>query len=262
MPDIRRVGVLLLSQATRPAPIEDSLLRDDVVAYRPALSTPGANSTNIADLASGLRSFHKPLAGVDAGLAQQYGHDVLSVGLNECAAWRLARFLGSPYAELVPATVLRWHDADVATKAVYPNLVDGWGSLSSEQFGRPLDPTPLSIPSVNDPAGFFDALIAQQDRHVAQYRWDAAAGRLGLIDHGFAFARPGDPLNDSVFLFQRHSDGRDRLEQSEKDALDAIAGSRNLGGVGEILGADQVQALADRIARMRATGMLLSPGSW
>jgi len=35
-----------------------------------------------------------------------------------------------------------------------------------------------------------DALIAQQDRHLDNARFDGDS--LGLIDHGFSFALPGD----------------------------------------------------------------------
>lgn len=263
MPDLRRIGVLLLTQATRPDPVEDALLREDIVGYRPAPSTtPNQNSTNIADLTSGHRTFHKPFAGVKLDLAGQYGHTQLSVGLNECAAWRLARFLGTPYTEIVSTTVLRFHVADVATRLAYPRIIDGWGSLGSEQPGVSLDPAPLADPAINDPAAFFDALIAQQDRHMAQFRWDAEAGRLGLIDHGFAFARRGDLLNQSVFLAQRHAQGRGALMSAEWEALAKIAGTSHLVGLREILDADQVDALAGRIERMLASGDLIRPGDW
>jgi hypothetical protein len=263
VPDVRRIGVLLLTQATRPDTIEDSLLREDIVDYRPApSSTPHENSTNIADLRSGARGFHKPLAGVKTKLAEQYGHDQLSVGLNECAAWRLARLLGTPFTDMVPTTVLRFQVADASTRLIHLDIVDGWGSLSREQPGKSLDQTPLDIPEVNDPAAFFDALIAQQDRHVAQYRWDADARRLGLIDHGFAFARPGDILNKSIFLDQRHAQGRGTLTQPEHRALSEIARSPQLAGLRQILQEHQADALAQRIERMRNSGNLIRSGDW
>ena len=31
-------------------------------------------------------------------------------------------------------------------------------------------------------AGFFDALIGNQDRHAGQFRFDESSGRLGLLD--------------------------------------------------------------------------------
>jgi hypothetical protein len=100
------------------------------------------------------------------------------------------------------------------------------------------------------------------DRHLAQYRWDPGSRRLGLIDHGFAFARPGDILNQSVFLARRHADGRAELQQDERAALDLIARTQHLAGLGLILKTDQANALAARIERMRTSGTLIRPGDW
>jgi len=262
VPELRRIGVLLLTQATSPHPLEDRLLRNDVAAYYPAPSTyENLNSTNVADLASGVRAFHKPLLGVNGDQAKRYGHDSLTVAINECAAWRLARFLGSPYDSLVPTTVLRFHPADDASRLRYPRIVDGWGSLASEQPGRSADPAPLDDPGLTDPAAFFDALIAQQDRHIAQYRWDAAARRLGLIDHGFAFARPGDPLNASVFLDRRHGAGGAALQPSERAALQKLE-REDLIGLRDILEPGQADALAARVERMLSSGRVIEAGDW
>jgi hypothetical protein len=254
--------MLLLIQGTRPDRMEDRFLRENLVSYRPAPSTtPNQNSVNIGDLDSGLRAFHKPLRGVKLELAAVYGHEAVGVGLNECAAWRLARFLGAPYDEMVPVTVMRYHEANSAVKLQYPWIADGWGSFASEKPGTSLDPTPLSIPALTDAAAFFDALIAQQDRHLAQYRWDQEDGLLGLIDHGFAFARPGDPFNDSVFVRQRHAEGREKLDQLEQEALERVE-KADLIGLEDILDPKQISALEGRIRRMRQGGELLAPGDW
>lgn len=261
MSELHRVGVLLLTQATQPSSVEDALLRDDIVNYQPApSSTPGQNSTNIADLESGIRCFHKPISGVKVRLARVYGHEPISVGLNECAAWRLAQFLGSPYDELVPTTVLRFHEVGAGLVALYVGA-DGWGSLADKQPGKSLDPSPLGIQSLNDPAAFFDALIAQQDRHMGQYRWDASSQRLGLIDHGFAFAREHDLLNASVFLEQRHAKGRSALDEEEMMALERLEASE-LVGLQDILDSSQANALGKRVSQMRARGELVEPGEW
>lgn len=261
MPPSDRVGALLLTQATRPDPIEDRLLRDDVVNYFPApATTPGANSTNIADLSSGIRCFHKPISGVDVRLAGLYGHEPISVSLNECAAWRLARVLGSPYDELVPTTILRFHEGKAGLGPLYVTA-DGWGSLADEQPGEALNIEPTTIPSSCDPAAFFDALIAQQDRHGGQFRWDAGVRRLGLIDHGFAFASEGDRLNASVFLEARHAAGRAALSDEERVALEDLQAKGFL-GLGEILESDQATSLQNRVGLMLAKGELIQPGEW
>ncbi|HKZ15741.1 MAG TPA: hypothetical protein VJL81_18035 [Solirubrobacterales bacterium] len=251
----------MLTQATRPGPTEDLLLRDDIVSYFPApATTPGANSTNIADLRSGMRCFHKPIGGVDVRLAGLYGHVPTSVGLNECAAWRLARFLGSPYDELVPTTILRFHSGKAGIGTLYV-AADGWGSLADEQVGEAVNPEPVTIPACCDPAAFFDALIAQQDRHWGQYRWDAGSRRLGLIDHGFAFARGQDRLNASVFLERRHAEGRGALDSDETAALESLQAKEFL-GLGRILDPAQAAALQNRVALMLSKGELIQPGEW
>jgi hypothetical protein len=262
MPDRRNIGALLLTQGTRPDLVEDRLLREDLVRYRPAPSTtPNQNSVNISDLGSGLRAFHKPLRGVKLELASIYGHEAVGVSLNECAAWRVARFLGAPYDEMVPVTVLRYHEADSATTLQYPWIADGWGSFASEKPGISLDPTPFATPDLNDAAAFFDALIAQQDRHLAQYRWEQEGGLLGLIDHGFAFARPGDPFNDSLFVRQRHAEGREQLDELEQESLERVERA-DLVGLRDILDPGQADAFEDRIKRMRRNGRLPAPGEW
>lgn len=254
--------MLLITQGTRPTPVEDQLLREDIVAYRPAPSTTEhQNSTNVADLAGGLRAFHKPVQGVQVKLGEAYGHDPRAMSLNECAAWRLARFLGAPYDQMVPVTVLRFHEVDSMTKLQYPRIAEGWGSFASEKPGFSLDPEPLATPAVNDPAAFFDALIAQQDRHGAQYRWEPTLKLLGLIDHGFSFARPGDVFNESVFVRRRHVEGREALEESELQALERLR-QKDLIGLKDILRPDQATALEARIERMRESGRLLAPGEW
>jgi hypothetical protein len=65
------------------------------------------------------------------------------------------------------------------------------GSLSLRASGWPRDTAPTLNPTWCLPAAFFDSLIAQQDRHDGNWRWDGE--RLTLIDHGYTFALPGAP---------------------------------------------------------------------
>lgn len=104
-------------------------------------------------------------------------------------------------------------------------------------------------------------MIAQQDRHWGQYRWDANSRRLGLIDHGFAFARGRDLLNASVFLEKRHAEGRGALDKDEIAALERLETSGFI-GLGEILDPSQASALENRIREMGASGELVKPGEW
>ena len=80
---------------------------------------------------------------------------------------------------------------------------------------RPLNPTWCL------PAAFFDSLIAQQDRHDGNWRWDGE--RLTLIDHGYAFALPRAILNYSDFVVARHRHGAASLLAEEHDVLSSPA---------------------------------------
>jgi hypothetical protein len=109
-----------------------------------------------------------------------------------CAAWRLAHRLGPPYSRLVAPCVLREHEGEA-------------GALSARQYGLSLTPAPFErVPEDCFAAAFFDSLIAQQDRHRGNYRWDPENDKLGLIDHGFSFAhQPDQFFNRSVFVTWR-----------------------------------------------------------
>ena len=111
-------------------------------------------------------------------------------------------------------------------------------------------------------AAFFDCVVAQQDRHLGNLRWDAATRRLGLYDHGYAFALPGDYLNASVFVDWRHGQGQPHLEQWERDTLDQLLGSGDLLGVGDMLPSDRADALEDRARRMRQVDEVLTAGQF
>ena len=54
-------------------------------------------------------------------------------------------------------------------------------------------------------AAFFEAPIGSQDRHDENLRASTPPPYLGLIDHGYAFARPGDYHNayPTAGFFQR-----------------------------------------------------------
>src|SRR5207244_3944398 len=95
------------------------------------------------------------------------------------------------------------------------------GSLCLLAEGRPAVHAPFSIaPDQITAAAFFDSLIAQQDRHAGNYRWDSQAQRLWLIDHGFSFARPGDLLNATIFVEFRWALQHEALTRDEQISLD------------------------------------------
>ena len=167
--------------------------------------------------------------------------------MHEVVAWRLARSLGPPWDQIVPPSVLR------------SEAPGGPGAFLLGISGAPNDPAPFTE-ALGDPVAFWDALVAQQDRHSQNYRWDAATNRLYLLDHGFSFARPGDYLNTSIFLAYRHSEHREALAPREVAILAGLKASINLLGLAEYLEPERAAALASRVDRMFATGGLLKVG--
>jgi hypothetical protein len=126
--------------------------------------------------------------------------------------------------------------------------------------GWPGDPAPTQNPSWCLPAAFLDSLIAQQDRHPGKWRWDGT--RLTLIDHGYAFALPGQILNHTDLVAARHSHGAPRLLQEERDALHRLLDDPELLGLADLLLEDRARALADRARRMLARDEILQPGEF
>lgn len=230
--------------------LEDHLLYERVIAYAPAGTSPGVNQTFRAVLDSGRVAYHKPFSGVSTVHASMFQQHPDEVPVNECAAWRLAYRLGSPFVDLVAPTVLR----DIRGEA---------GSLSAQQVGRPNDPSPfLLAPRLAHAAAFIDSLIAQQDRHGGNTRWDDANQKLGLIDHGYTFALPGHRLNAAWFVDWRWAASAPALDQTEVDALDRLLGGGDLLGLRAFLLPVAADHLEDRAHRMLAAGEILAQGDF
>jgi hypothetical protein len=157
--------------------------------------------------------------------------------------------MGDPWRRLVPASVLR--------------KINGLGgALSNEMPGQARAGSALACgPGDVDAAAFWDALIGQQDRNLGNFRHDASTGHLGLIDHAFSFARPGDPLNSAVYLAVRHNAARAAVTPTEHDALESLLASGDLHGLRRFLPADRADALEARAQGMRA-GHLPLPGEF
>jgi hypothetical protein len=110
------------------------------------------------------------------------------------------------------------------------------------------------------PAAFFDSLIAQQDRHDGNWRWNGE--RLKLIDHGYTFALPGAILNYSDFVVARHGHGAAGLLTEERDALTRLLADADLLGMARFLLSDRARALADRARLMLKRGEILHLGEF
>lgn len=210
-------------------------------------TSPGVNATKQLELAGGAIVFHKPFSGVHVANAIAYGQTDETPPLHEAASWRLAVALGQPWDEIVVPCVLR-------------EYADEDGSLSLRAIGWPRDMAPTLNPTWCLPAAFFDSLIAQQDRHDGNWRWDG--NQLTLIDHGYTFALPRAILNYSDFVVARHQHGAASLLTEERDALTRLLNDPNLLGAARFLLPDRAQALADRARLMLERGEILSPGEF
>jgi len=231
-------------------PIEQDLLNSTVVSYQPHGTQHGGQSSAFhVALSSGTEAFHKPQSGIDRASAYDYGHDWNWVGLNECAAWRLALALGSPVSDLVATTVYWSHRGEP-------------GSLGARKHGPPDLAALTAAPGQCMAAAFFDSLIAQQDRHTTNFRWDPNQQQLGLIDHGFAFALPGTLAWGGVFIEWRWNQGRQALEGWEATALQALLASPDLHGMRLVLEPPRADALEQRAQRMLGSGASLQFGDF
>ena len=216
-------------------PVERMMLEEAFSGPPAPTSTPGVNTTKRLLLSSGDIVFHKPFSGVHVANALAYGQTDETPPLHEAVGWRLAVALGQPWEGLLAPCVLREHAGEP-------------GALLLQAKGWPGDPAPTLNPTWCVPAAFFDSLIAQQDRHPGNWRWDGE--RVTLIDHGYAFARAGDILNHSDLLAARHIHGAAALLAEEHDALSRLLASEDLLGMAGFLTDDRAQALADRARRM------------
>jgi hypothetical protein len=226
-------------------PDESHLLYERVIAYAPAGTNPGVNQTFKAVLESGHVGYHKPFAGVSSVHASAFQQHPDEVPINECAAWRLAFRLGGPFRDVVAPTVLR----EISGEA---------GSLSAEQVGTLNDQRLFfAAPELALAAAFIDSLIAQQDRHGGNSRWDHGNRKLGLIDHGYTFALPGHRLNAAWFVGWRWNVGRQSLEQVEADTIDRLLQSGDLLGLRRFMLPDRADQLEDRAQRMLAARSIL-----
>lgn len=210
-------------------------------------SSPGVNATKRLALSGGAIVFHKPFSGVHVANALAYGQTDETPPLHDAVAWRLATLLGEPWRDLVSPCVLR----DYAGED---------GAMSLQAPGWPGDLAATLNPTWCLPAAFFDSLIAQQDRHAGNWRWDGS--RLTLIDHGYAFARPGDILNHTDLLAARRSHGAAALLAGERQVLTRLLGDAGLLGMAILLTSDRAQALRERARKMLTRDEVLRPGEF
>jgi hypothetical protein len=240
-----QIAAVRASQGAHP--IERQMLSEAFVGLPAPTSSPGVNATKQLELAGGEIVFHKPFSGVHVANAIAVGQTDETPPLHKAAAWRLAVALGPPWDEIVVPCVLREYAGED-------------GSLSLRAIGWPRDMAPTLNPTWCFPAAFFDSLIAQQDRHDGNWRWDGE--RLTLIDHGYTFALPRAIRNYSDFVAARHRHGAAALLMEEREALARLLSDSDVLGVARFLVPDRAQALADRARLMLQRGEILRPGEF
>lgn len=198
----------------------------------------GSNDTSAVQLSNHVQGFHKSFSGANTSAAGGYGQDGYQQPIHEVAAWRVATILGSPWARMVAPTVLRAVNDELGS---FSRLLSG-----SEGVGHP---------NLFGAAAMFDSLIGQQDRHDENWITDGAG--VGLIDHGYAFARPGDGFNASNFVVKRYMHGSADLELYERAALSRLVASHDLGGLADMLETDRAAALRQRAEKMLSINRIL-----
>jgi hypothetical protein len=281
--DRERLQCVRDAQASLKHPDERFMLDAPMPAYARHRSVTAG--PNVNDVLSGMAEyrgrrwplFFKPLNGIKPRAAHDYDQDsVVDLGIHEVAAWWLARELGPPWSELVAPSV--WLDPPGATdiRSSGPVILGMGGSAELPEPGVGFDQL------ISD-AAFFDALIGSQDRHDQNLRAEAPP-RLGLIDHGYAFARPDDLHNsyETAGFFLRMRFGQRRfplrhgpvldysgvgalspvLDSREREAITRLAADRGLLGVAQLLSDDRADAMRERVARMDSLGEVLRAGDF
>lgn len=236
---------------TEGTELERLMLREAVREYSPLMTAnPGGSAAFLVVFDSRQEAIFKPFVGQNINQCQHYGQEPVDAVMHEVAAWRLAAAMGAPWDQLVPTAVLR----------NIPPL--GGGALINRRRGSP-DPQVFDHAQAQaDAAAFWDALIAQQDRHATNYRYEHETRRLALIDHAFSFATPGVFCNGGVFCARRRSERRDALTQDEANAIQVLLHSTGLHGLRRYIVHPRAEALQNRAARMLQTRVLLYPGDF
>jgi hypothetical protein len=248
-----RIASLVASTARGTAK-EQELLRERVIEIGSAITGTSVNTTAppLVVLETRETAFFKRFSDQKPALCRLYNQDRLSAVLNEVIAWRLAYAMGDPWRQLVPTAVLR--------------KIDGLGgALVRDRRGKNDPAAYLEAASQVMAAGFWDALIGNQDRNTRNYRYESAPKRLALIDHGFVFARPGDPLNPNAaafFAYRRRQPTGQVLTAHELATIEALVDSGNLHGLRQFLPADRADALETRARTMLQSNVLPTVGTF
>jgi hypothetical protein len=181
----------------------------------------------------------------------RYDHTPVSTTISECAAWQLAKQLGSPWNELVVPTVMKFpQHPDTHQPMIGAASVFRGGNAGKRGF---YDAVPEQVLA----AAFFDALIGQQDRNKGNVLWYEERQVIYLIDHSFSFARAGANHGASDLVQWRWGYGSQRLTAAELDALRKLLDSPDLLTLRRFLHPERADALEARGRRMLETGAMV-----
>jgi hypothetical protein len=181
----------------------------------------------------------------------RYDHTPVSTTISECAAWQLAKQLGSPWSELVVTTVMKFpRHPETQVPTVGAASVFRGGDVGKRGFYA-------AVPDQVSAAAFFDVLIGQQDRNTGNVLWYEERQLLYLIDHSFSFARARANHGASDLVQWRWNHGSRELTEAEIGALGRLLESDDLLTLRRFVDPERVEALAARARRMREAGRLV-----
>jgi hypothetical protein len=238
-----RIAAVLAAQASQAAA---QALADTTITYRQPLGGT-ANDVERITLADGSTAYLKPVEQEDtSNILGYYGVNGHEQATHEAAAFHLACAMGERYTHMVPTTALTYDDEH------------GMSALSAHRDGTPgmlMDwRADSDFQQVSD-AAFFDAVCGNTDRHAGNFLVDHD-GSLSLIDHGFAFHKPGGAVNATQLQEHRVGMGFGRLDPHEIETLERLGASPSLLGVAPMIGEERAEAMRERIADMLNTERL------
>lgn len=236
-----RVSALVSAYLSGGTLLERAMVDESILSCAPhATANPGGSATYLVVFESRREAIFKPFTGQNVGTCTNYQQDPFEAVLHEVAAWRLALTMGPPWDQLMPTAVFRTMQAL------------GSGALVNKRRGSP-EPAPVVFENARaqaDSAALWDALVGQQDRHASNFRYESESRSLALIDHGFAFAVPGNRCNASVFLDERLAQNRAALHPNETQALQNLLASGDLYGLRGYIEGPRADALQTRAEAM------------
>ena len=237
------------------------LLRAEVVGDSPVrnqTANAGTNNTTSAvyprrqQRAAG-RLPQAALDGIDAAQGQK---NTATIGTR-----RIRQRVGGVASREGAGTSLPRHGSRRRVRSIWPKSpgsVGGYGALTVEAPGEAKQAAPQQNPAECDPAAFFDALIGQQDRHEANYRWQP--GHPDCSTTPTRSPRRATCSGPQTLCRRDTRRGRAALDPNELALLRRLRQPSNWWTwLGMMLRDDQYKAFENRIDKMLQAEQLLQP---